>query len=353
MFCYCYHMYQYADSILVDSRQRQQYLQIAPGCIIQVRGRKQCMTAPKEFGNVFNYLRKTLGWSDSQQTPDSPEPPVLEKEVLAETDNNPAAAAVTYDDGLPDTPTSLSLSSPTCTSQSDQSLASSGSSSDRDPDPDPATPVQVEVQALPALPEAMRFQLGVEPRDWKLLQPCAVQLVDLHLLTGPSRGHSFPRGSPRPKDLRPHQGLHTGRRLCCFSECGGGVWRVVGSVKAKAKTKAAGGGSSGALACKLCGKTFARRKLLRRHERFHVGEQPYVCHLCRKRFTLRKSLRRHLRFHTGEKPHGCPHCSKCFRLKDSLKAHMRFHTGERPFACTLCPKSFRLQKNLEVHTATH
>ncbi len=189
----------------------------------------------------------------------------------------------------------------------------------------------------------VRFQLSQTLFDCKLLRPCSVQLVNLLMLSSPHK----PNGShgkcfSTPKDLRTHQRVHTGRRLCCFKECGNGIWRLQGVLT-----------RGHAYACKICGKKFKRKKILKRHERFHTGEKPYSCRSCKKTFALRKSLRRHERFHTGERPHVCPHCRKSFRLKNNLKAHLRFHTGEKPFICNLCSKGFRIHKNLEKHRLTH
>ncbi|KAL0966318.1 hypothetical protein UPYG_G00293830 [Umbra pygmaea] len=178
--------------------------------------------------------------------------------------------------------------------------------------------------------------------EQKLTRPCSVQLVNLLLVPRrkkTSTGHfNDNKRFPMPKDLKTHEGLHTGRRLCCFTQCGNGVWRLQGVLS-----------PSRAHSCKICGKRFKRRKILRRHERFHTGEKPYSCSQCSKTFALRKSLRRHERFHTGDKPHGCTQCEKSFRLRDNLKAHLRFHTGERPFNCSFCSKSFRILRNLEQH----
>lgn len=190
----------------------------------------------------------------------------------------------------------------------------------------------------------VRFQLSQTPFDCKLLKPCSVQLVNLLMLSRAAKKTNASSGNfpSTHVDLRTHQNVHTGRRLCCFTECGNGIWRLQGVLT-----------RGHPLACKICGKKFKRRKILRRHERFHTGEKPYSCRRCKKRFALRKSLRRHERFHTGERPHNCPHCGKGFRLKNNLKAHLRFHTNEKPFACNLCSKSFRISKNLEKHRLTH
>ncbi|KAM4551041.1 uncharacterized protein PAE49_014980 [Odontesthes bonariensis] len=215
------------------------------------------------------------------------------------------------------------------------------------------TPTQVGVWERINTPKDtknhLQMKLKLASPDQKLLRPCAVQLVNLHTMTDSqvktegdaAKAHSAnPQpGWPLPKDLRRHQGLHTGHRLCCFTQCGNGVWRLQ-----KVVTHSRDG-----YICGICEKAFKRRKILRRHERFHTGEKPYSCTKCSKTFALRKSLRRHLRFHTGERPHICTQCSKSFRLRHNLKAHLRFHTGEKPFSCSTCGKMFRILRNLETH----
>ncbi|XP_053739971.1 zinc finger protein 184 [Synchiropus splendidus] len=165
--------------------------------------------------------------------------------------------------------------------------------------------------------------------DKMLLRPCVVELVDI--LKVPNVSAELPEDSSVPKDLRRHKGHHTGRRICCFTPCGRDVWRL------RLHT------------CNTCGKVFGRRKILRRHLRFHAGEKPYVCSRCPKTFTLKKSLHRHQRFHTGERPHICPHCGKGFHLRENLKAHLRFHMGKKPYSCDRCGHTFRVMKNLDKH----
>lgn len=209
------------------------------------------------------------------------------------------------------------------------------------------TPAEVGVWERVHTPEEkndLHMKLKLTSPDQKLARPCRVHLVDMLTVPRSERtvrdgGAQSWKGSPPLKDLRHHQGLHTGHRICCFSPCGNGVWRLK---KVLAQTR-------GGYICSVCRKTFTRRKILRRHQRFHSGEKPYSCPACSKAFALRKSLRRHVRFHTGERPHVCTSCSKSFRLRGNLKAHLRFHTGEKPFSCTTCGKTFRIVRNLEKH----
>ncbi|TWW72957.1 zinc finger protein 135 [Takifugu flavidus] len=214
------------------------------------------------------------------------------------------------------------------------------------------TPAEVGVWERVHTPKEnndLHMKLKLASPEQQSTRPCRVHLVDM--LTVPESERKFQDGDARGqnsksrnglhplKDLRHHQGLHTGHRICCFSPCGNGTWRLK---KVVAHTREG-------YVCSTCHKTFTRRKILRRHQRFHSGEKPYSCPACSKTFALRKSLRRHRRFHTGERPYMCPKCGKSFRLRENLKAHVRFHTGEKPYSCSTCGKMFRIARNLEKH----
>ncbi|XP_048858044.1 zinc finger and BTB domain-containing protein 14 isoform X1 [Brienomyrus brachyistius] len=107
------------------------------------------------------------------------------------------------------------------------------------------------------------------------------------------------------------------------------------------------------LACQVCGKTFIDENRLRKHEKLHSADRPFICEICTKAFTTQAHLKEHLKIHTGFKPYRCEMCGKSFIRAPDLKKHERVHSNERPFACQMCDKAFKHKSHLKDHERRH
>ncbi|KAK6326785.1 hypothetical protein J4Q44_G00024300 [Coregonus suidteri] len=81
--------------------------------------------------------------------------------------------------------------------------------------------------------------------------------------------------------------------------------------------------------------------------------RPYLCSVCGRGFARRETLRRHDRVHTGEKPHRCSTCGKYFREAFHLTKHHTVHSGEKNYKCSLCGKEFGYSQSLKRHGKLH
>nr|XP_040239612.2 zinc finger protein 681-like [Anopheles coluzzii] len=112
------------------------------------------------------------------------------------------------------------------------------------------------------------------------------------------------------------------------------------------------------IACPECGKMFADRSGLRRHESVHTKDKPYLCEKCSRSFTQKTSLVRHMLIHLREKNFPCTHCTMKFRQRVNLDAHVKqVHPPaddpelENRFHCKKCPSAFKTAGRLRDHRA--
>ncbi|XP_035890617.1 zinc finger protein 624-like [Anopheles stephensi] len=105
--------------------------------------------------------------------------------------------------------------------------------------------------------------------------------------------------------------------------------------------------------CPDCGKSFASRTNMYRHQHAHRGSKPYKCDICKKGFTQSGTLKTHKLTHFNIKPFVCNVCGQRFTQSKSVKLHLRRHTGEKPYVCDICNAAFRQKNGLQRHMKVH
>ncbi|XP_033231779.1 GDNF-inducible zinc finger protein 1-like [Belonocnema kinseyi] len=111
--------------------------------------------------------------------------------------------------------------------------------------------------------------------------------------------------------------------------------------------------------CKKCARTYKRKALLNRHQKFECNVIPqFGCDLCDKRFKRNVHLRQHIvRVHDKtnikalQRKYNCNKCSRSYSSSDSLTFHIRLeHAAVKPqFICDICGYKTKRKPSLSRH----
>ncbi|XP_037299503.1 zinc finger protein 260 isoform X18 [Manduca sexta] len=107
------------------------------------------------------------------------------------------------------------------------------------------------------------------------------------------------------------------------------------------------------LKCPHCLERFSEhyRKMTHLRE-VHGITFTFECQVCKTVHLTRRALTEHTtKLHTQKIQ--CKVCGKCFGTKSLLKMHVRGHGGERNFFCAVCQKAYMHERTLRQHMRVH
>lgn len=107
--------------------------------------------------------------------------------------------------------------------------------------------------------------------------------------------------------------------------------------------------------CSICGKEFATKWGLTRHERTHNECHKLQCSICQRTFSNRGYYEGHINNHHGLKPHACLKCNARYAYKSSLLRHT-MRCGQKQaseadpvYQCDICQQRFARKDGLQDH----
>ena len=104
-----------------------------------------------------------------------------------------------------------------------------------------------------------------------------------------------------------------------------------------------------AFACQLCSKAFPSKRMLAKHEKYHVDKNT-SCKQCGQVFNQKWKLEQHIaKEHLGQSLE-CKECGKQFQWHRNLLAHINLnHVREIRYRCKNCPLTFLKKKSFILH----
>ncbi|XP_035713917.1 zinc finger protein 708 isoform X1 [Folsomia candida] len=107
--------------------------------------------------------------------------------------------------------------------------------------------------------------------------------------------------------------------------------------------------------CEVCGHVFQSASVLKQHMNKHSATKNFTCEICGAGFKYPSGLKVHRISHEpkAELPYVCKICGKTFACKQFLLKHEEVHAIILSYECPTCGKKFKATNNLRQHVLTH
>ena len=102
-------------------------------------------------------------------------------------------------------------------------------------------------------------------------------------------------------------------------------------------------------ACQLCSKCFPSKRMLNKHEKYHVDKNT-SCKICGQVFNQKWKWEQHIAKEHSNQSLECKECGKTFQWHRNLLAHISLHhQREIRYRCKNCPLTFLKKKAFVMH----